>query len=69
MDALYVFSDGDNHPAVVETTYGPFFEDRWMILVLIVSWVTVGLVLMGYATAVMFDEYVSKHRSHVSTCL
>ena len=29
---------------------------------LLVSWVAIGLVLMGYATAVMFDEYVQQHR-------
>ena len=62
MDALYVFSDGDNHPDVVSVTAGDL---RWSIVFLILSYVTVGLILMSYATAVMFDEYAQAQQDLV----
>ena len=59
MDALYTFADGDNH--LVSST----FEHRWIAPFLVLSWIVIGLVLMSYATAVMFDEYIDKQRDLV----
>ena len=40
MHTLYVFADGDNHPDVVESTYGG--EDRWIVFILFLSWMSIG---------------------------
>ena len=42
MLTLYIFADGDNHPDVVESTYGS--EDRWIVAILFLSWTSIGCV-------------------------
>ena len=63
MDNLYTFADGDNHPDVVSTTYGD--DWRWITPFLIVSWIVTALILMSYATALMFDKYIQAQQDLV----
>ena len=42
------------------------YERRAIFALIMLSWVVAGLVLMSYATALMFDAYIQAHRSVVS---
>ena len=52
-----MFGDSDNHPGVMSVSYG---EKRIWSLMFLLAWVIIGLLVMSYATAVMFDVYIHK---------
>ena len=62
MRTLLVFSYSDNHSDVISIVQ----SDLIMPTLFFVCWFVTGLIVLSYATAITFDEYIGAHRSLIT---